>query len=75
MKRFEFHLDISSEEFLNYYRGTAKQAVVQLANGLKIQFPASLLQQYVTSGGIKGRFVLTCDDDFKNAELQRLPSR
>ncbi len=75
MKRFEFQLDISSEEFLDYYRGTAKQAVVHLASGLKIQFPASLLQQYVTSGGIKGRFVLTCDDDFKNAKLQRLPTR
>lgn len=73
MKRFQFHLEISSEEFLDYYRGTAKQVLVRMDNGRSVQFPASLLKQFVTSGGIEGDFVLTCDDDFKNADLRRLP--
>lgn len=75
MKRFEFHIDISSEQYLDYYRGTAKLVLVHLSDGRTVQFPASLLKKFVTSGGIHGRFVLTCDNDFANAELQRLEDR
>lgn len=75
MKRYEFHLTLSSEEYLDYYRGTARSVLVHLSNGSSIQFPASLLKEFVTSGGIQGDFVLTCDDDLKNAKLKRLPPR
>lgn len=75
MKRYEFHLSLSSEEYLDYYRGTARSVVVHLSDGSSIQFPASLLKQFVTSGGINGDFVLTCDDSFKNAQLRRLPHK
>lgn len=75
MKRYEFHLDISSEEFLDYYRGTAKRVLVHLTDGRSVQFPASLLKQFVTSGGIQGDFVLTCDDEFKNANLKKVNRR
>lgn len=72
MKRFEFRLDISSEEFLDYYRGTVKQVLVHLDDGHTVQFPALLLKPFVTSGGIQGDFVLTCDDNFKNADLKKV---
>lgn len=75
MKRYEFHLSLSSEEYLDYYRGTARSVLVHLSNGSSIQFPASLLKQFVTSGGIRGDFVLTCDDDFKNPELRKLQDK
>ncbi|MFZ1082030.1 MAG: DUF2835 family protein [Candidatus Kryptoniota bacterium] len=74
MKRFEFHLNISAEKYLDYYRGTAQQVVARCPDGLTVYFPASLLKQFVTSGGIQGDFVLTCDDNFKNADLRRLPT-
>lgn len=75
MKRFEFHLSISAERYLDYYRGIARQVVVRCPGGVTIQFPASLLQPFVTSAGIEGDFVLTCDEQNKGAELRRSPLR
>ncbi len=74
MKRFEFYLNISPEDFLDYYRGTARQVIAHCPGGLNVKFPASLLKQFVTSAGIQGDFVLTCDDNFKNPDLRRLPT-
>ena len=71
MKRYEFHLRISAERYLDYYRGIARQVVVRCPGGVTIQFPASLLQPFVTPAGIEGDFVLTCDEQNKGAELRR----
>ena len=71
MKHFEFHLSISPEKYLAYYRGTVKNVVVRCGDGPTIQFPASLLQQHVMPDGINGYFVLMCDDTNKGATLQR----
>jgi hypothetical protein len=75
MKRFEFQLRISAERYLDYYRGAARNVVVRCADGVTIQFPAALLQPFVTPTGIQGSFVLTCDEANKGADLQRLPVR
>jgi hypothetical protein len=72
MKRFEFQLSISSQRYLDYYRGTVKQVVAKCTDGATVQFPASLLIQFVTNNGIHGDFVLTCDDSNKGSQLQRL---
>ena len=74
MKRFEFHLNISAERYLDYYRGTATQVVARCPDGLTVQFPASFLKPFITPTGVKGDFVLTCGDDFKGAELKRSPT-
>jgi len=72
VNRYEFHLQISSEQYLDYYRGEVRSVVARTADGQTVQFPASLLQRFVTHDGIHGHFVLTCDKNHKNAELQRL---
>ena len=72
MKSFEIHLEISPERFLDYYRGTVKEVITNCPDGTTVQFPASLLKQFVTAEGIRGDFILTCDEQFKHAELQRL---
>jgi hypothetical protein len=72
MKRFEFHLDISAERYLDYYRGAVQQAIVRCASGQTIQFPAAMLKAFITPSGIHGDFVLTCDDNHRGARLQRL---
>ena len=74
MHRYEFQLNISSERYLAYYRGTVHQVVVRCFDGVTIQFPASLLKQFITSTGIHGNFALTCEDNLKGANLQRLPT-
>ncbi len=75
MKRFEFHLRISPERYLDYYRGAIRQVVVRCPDGVTVQFPASLLQAFVTPAGIQGEFVLTCDDSNRGADLRRSPVR
>jgi hypothetical protein len=71
MHHYTFALHITPEAYLDYYRGTARHVVARCANGQTVQFPASLLQKFVSLEGIHGRFVLTCDDNHKCIELQR----
>lgn len=72
MNRYEFHLHLSPEQYLDYYRGLAKHIVVRSTQGLTIQFPASLLQKFVTEEGVHGHFVLVCDDRHKCHNLERV---
>lgn len=72
MNRFEFHLRITAEQYLDYYRGAARHVVVRCTTGQNVQFPASFLQQFVTTDGISGHFVLICDKG-RNSQLERLP--
>jgi hypothetical protein len=72
MKRFEFHLRMSHQQYLDYYRGAIKHVVVQCHSGVKIQFPAALLTPFVSPSGVSGHFVLTCDENGKGSHIQRL---
>jgi hypothetical protein len=44
-----------------------RQVLVECNNGQKVQFPASLVQRFVTQEGIRGNFVLICDEQHKNS--------
>ena len=72
MNRYEFDLDIAPEQYLDYYRGVARHVMVRCDSGQTVQFPASLLQRFLTPEGIHGRFALTCDEHHKCTGLQRL---
>ena len=71
MLRFEFGLNIPAQDYLLYYRGEVKNVLARCADGRTVQFPATLLTPFVSSGGIRGSFVLTCDEGGKGAQLQR----
>jgi len=71
MNRFDFSLNLSAQEYLQYYRGSVDKVVAKCADGSTVQFPARLLTPFVTNGGIRGAFVLTCDVDGKAAKLAR----
>lgn len=72
VNRYEFHLAISPEEYLGHYRGTVRQVLVRCVTGQTLQFPSALLQRFVTPQGVRGHFVLTCDEHQKCMELQRV---
>lgn len=72
MQQFEFRLNITEQQYLNYYRGSIRQIIVKSTTGATIQFPASLLTKFVTSSGVQGHFILTCDDAFKGSEVRRV---
>jgi hypothetical protein len=72
MNRFEFSINLSAQEYLQYYRGNVNKVVAQCTDGTSIQFPALLLKPFVTNGGIRGNFVLTCDESGKGSEIKRV---
>lgn len=71
MLKYEFELHLSPTQYLDYYRGKVRHVVVRGATGQKIQFPASLVQRFVSAEGIQGKFTLTCDDQNKCVSLER----
>jgi hypothetical protein len=74
MKQFVFSLNLTTQEYLQYYRGSVDKVVAQCIDGRTVQFPAGLLAPHVTSWGVRGEFVLTCDEDRKGAQLMRRQS-
>jgi Protein of unknown function (DUF2835). len=72
MHRYEFDLSISPEEFLDYYRGTARTVVARSHSGQTVQFPAALLRRFIQPNGIQGTFVLTCDANHRNPVLEKI---
>jgi hypothetical protein len=73
MKQYTFVLHISAEQYLEYYRGAARSILAEATTGQTVQFPASLVQRFVSTEGIHGNFVLTCDEHNKCVEMQRIP--
>jgi len=71
MLRYAFRLSLSSDRYLAYYRGEVQHVVARCADGQTVQFPASLLTPFVSTSGVHGDFVLTCDDDHRGARLAR----
>jgi hypothetical protein len=72
MPRFTLDLRLTPDEFLPYYRGEVQTVRARSVEGLVVEFPARLLQRFLTPEGICGRFVLTCDDAFRHARLERV---
>jgi hypothetical protein len=72
MNRYEFRLRISAEQYLDYYRGAARHVLARCTTGQNVQFPAGLLQPFVTAEGIHGNFALTCDENNRNPTLERM---
>lgn len=67
-----FQLEISADEYLRYYNGTAKYVVTKSIDGRKVQFPVNILQSYITHDGISGRFSLKYDENNKFVSIQKI---
>lgn len=71
MRRYLVDLDIPSEELLRYYRGAASAVVARDQYGRRVQFPAAALRPFVTTAGVRGRFVLEVGDDHRLRDIRR----
>lgn len=49
---------MTSHEFLPYYQGQVQSIIVRTHEGMRVEFPAMHLRNYVTASGIKGQFCL-----------------
>ena len=61
--KYHFSLNMTSQEYLPYYQGRANSIVVVADEGVKVEFPAMHLRQFLTSTGIKGYFCLQTQDN------------
>jgi len=69
--QFEIKLHIDKSELKKYYSGVTT-VTARSVDGRKVQFPANILQQFITHDGINGLFVLEYNDDFKFKNIQRV---
>lgn len=72
MQEARFSLNISSERYMEYYRGVVKDVIVTSHNGRRIQFPAKELRPFVQSNGIYGNFRILFSDENKFIRLERI---
>ena len=66
------YLKISQEELLRYYQGTVTEVLAHDVNGVKIQFPISILRPYILHGGISGYFEIRFDRSNKFIDIKRV---
>lgn len=72
MRSVIFDITIPKDEWLKIYRGEAKDVVAKSREGLTVQFPANILQKFVTHHGISGSFQVTFDDAGKFQGIVKL---
>jgi len=71
-KQFFFSINMAYLEFLPYYQGQVSVIVVTPTQGLRVQFPAMHLREFVTLTGIQGFFCLETKNNkfFSLSKLQ-----
>jgi len=71
-KQFFFRLQISQQQYLQYYQGAANAVRVVSDSGQKVQFPAIRLRPFLTHSGIHGDFCLTIDPNNRFVDLRKV---
>lgn len=61
--KYYFSINMTSQEYLPYYQGRAKSIIVVSSEGVRVEFPAMHLRNYLTASGIKGQFCLQTKDN------------
>ena len=72
MQAIRFHLNISAERYLSYYKGSARQVIATSLDGRRVAFPAEHLRTFVTREGIRGLFELRFDNQNRFQELIKI---
>ena len=64
-------LQISKDELLRWYGGEAKVVSAIARDGRRVQFPAKLLQRFVTHSGIQGTFIIEFTQAGQFSDIKR----
>ena len=72
MRTVSFTLAISSDKYLSYYQGRARDVSVIADDGSRIKFPAEHLRPFVMHDGVSGRFELVFDENYKFVALRKI---
>jgi len=69
---FYVQLDISTVEFHNYYAQNINSVIASSHTGQRVQFPANVLQPFVSHAGVQGCFKLVIDENAKFKSIDRV---
>lgn len=72
MSKLVVSLAIPSEEYIRIYKGTAKTILATTEDGRRVQFPATILQPYVSRAGVYGRFLIEFDSNNRFRSIKQL---
>jgi hypothetical protein len=72
MRELRFTLHLGADELLRWYRGAARDVFAVSDEGLRFQFPANVLQRFVTEEGVHGRFAISFDEQHRFAGIRRI---
>jgi len=72
IKTVRFNLAINREQFQEYYRTPGINVLVQAENGIRIQFPARVIQPFVLHDGVHGDFQIRFDADNRLIDIKRV---
>lgn len=67
-----FRLALSSEKYLAYYQGAAKNIVARTEDGRNIQFPANAIRRFLQHEGIYGLFEISFNEKNKLLGINRI---
>ena len=65
MPRINVNLVLTAAQVRDYYRGSVRYVVAEAEDGRTVQLPIKVLHKYISNEGIRGRFVVTTDKNFK----------
>lgn len=69
--KYYFSINMTIQEFFPYYQGKVQSIIVRSNEGVRVEFPAMHLRNYITASGIKGQFCLQTKDN-KFLSLQKV---
>ena len=72
MHRVIVRLNLSTERVMEHYRGSARYVLTVAEDGRTVQFPATLLRQFVTEDGVRGAFEIVFDEDNRLKRMRRI---
>lgn len=72
MQAIVVDVHITAEEYQKYYRQPGTVVNVRARDGRRVQFPANILQPYITHEGVIGAFRIVFDDEGKFQSLEKV---
>jgi polygalacturonase len=72
MNTIRFSLRLSDRELMKYYKGRARNVIVEDSKGMTVQFPVNILRPFVQHGGVHGVFEMTVDNHNKFVDIKKI---
>ena len=72
MRRYVMDLQLTRDQVLRMYQGSASAVVGRARNGQRIRFPLHSLRQFVDLEGVNGTFALAVDREHRLVSIERL---